>query len=197
MSSAFTHFQAFFAHYGLAAVFVLLLLENFGLPLPGELALLYAGYQVRVDGPFGLPALIAVASTASFAGQSIGYAAGRWASPWLRRIFSLAPKRVAAAEAYFERHGIVTIVFSRFIAGIRVLAGPLAGLCHMPLRQFLAFNAIGAVAWVASLASAGWFLGAHWHRLLRLVGHLDLAVATAAVIVVLYAWHRHRKNAVP
>jgi membrane protein DedA with SNARE-associated domain len=194
MSTAFTHFQAFFAHYGLAAVFVLILIENFGVPLPGELALLYAGYQMRVDGLFGLPALIATGSAASFAGQTIGYAAGRWGSPWLRRVFTLAPRRVASAEAFFERHGSVTIVFSRFVAGIRVLAGPLAGLCHMSWRRFLTFNAIGAVAWVATLASAGWLLGAHWRRLVQLVGHADLAIIAVAVAVILYKWHQRQKE---
>ena len=79
------HFGALFQHDGLAAVFVLLLLENFGFPLPGEAALLYAGYQLGAQGIWGWPELIIVASAACILGETVGYALGRYFERWTRR----------------------------------------------------------------------------------------------------------------
>jgi len=186
-----------FQQYGLAAVFVFLLLENFGLPLPGELVLLYAGYHMQVYGAFGLPSLLLIGSLACIAGQTAGYGLGRSFGPWVRRSLPIGAERQAALMVYFERHGPPTIVFARFIVGLRVFAGLLAGLYHMPWRPFLIYNIVGAVAWVAVVSEAGALLGSQWQRLLRLAGHVDLLIFLVAAVLIVIAWRKLRRRVSP
>ncbi|HVA64665.1 MAG TPA: DedA family protein [Terriglobales bacterium] len=194
MHAAFLHFQSFFQHYGLIAVFVVLLLENFGLPLPGELALLYAGYHLRVYGGFGFLDLLVTGTLASVAGQTVGYALGRYGRNWALRVFPFAPNHEARFSVYFERHGPLTVFLARFVAGLRTFAGLLAGLGQMPWYPFLAANVLGALSWVAAVGGTGLLLGAHWHRLVGLVGRLDLFILALAVAAIALAWYRLRKE---
>lgn len=197
MHAAFAQFQHFFQHYGILAVFVILLLENLGLPFPGELALLYAGYHSRTQHAFGLVELVLAASAACIIGQSIGYGLGRFAGKWARRRFHLGGPRTARSEAFFRRHEPFAIFFARFIAGLRVLAGPVAGLYHMPWWRFLAYNALGAVVWSVAVSVAGAQLGAHWRRLLLLAGRLDVISLVAATLIIYLAWRRLRRAEAP
>jgi membrane protein DedA with SNARE-associated domain len=193
MHGAFAQFQAFFQHYGLLAVFVLLLLENFGLPLPGELALLYAGYHLRAYGGFTLLELIVTGVVASSAGQLTGYAVGRYARDFARRLLRMKPARYSRYDTYFQHHGPVTILFARFVTGLRILAGLLAGVARMRFRSFIMFDICGAVLWVSVVSVSGALLGSHWHRLLRLMSRLDALILIAAVLLIWIAWRRlHR-----
>ncbi|HUX68726.1 MAG TPA: DedA family protein [Terriglobales bacterium] len=194
MSAAFLHFQYFFQHYGLLAVFVVLLLENFGLPLPGELVLLYAGYHLRVYGGFGFLDLLFTATLASVAGQTVGYGVGRYGRSWALRVFPLAPNHEARFSVYFARHGLLTIFVARFVAGLRAFAGLLAGLSSMAWYPFLAANVLGALCWVAAVGGTGLLLGAHWRSLVALVGRLDVAILALAVAAIALAWYRLRKE---
>jgi len=194
MSAAFAHFQAFFQHYGLLAVFVLLLLENFGLPLPGELALLYAGYHLRAFGGFTLLELILTGVAASSAGQLAGYGVGRYAHRFARRLLRMKPARYSRYDTYFQHHGPLTILFARFVTGLRILAGLLAGVARMRFRSFIIFDICGAFLWVTTVSLAGALLGSHWRRLLRLTGRLDAIILIAAVVLIWFAWRRlHRE----
>ncbi|MGH9487527.1 MAG: DedA family protein [Terriglobales bacterium] len=192
MQGAFAHFQAFFQHYGLSAVFVLLLLENLGLPLPGELALLYAGYHVRVYGDFTFLELVLAGVAGSSCGQLIGYGVGRYAGDWARRAFRLTPARYGRYSRYFRRHGALTILFARFITGLRIFAGILAGLGRMRWRSFIISDVCGACIWVVSIATAGALLGQHWRPLIQVLGRVDMLILIAAVILIWIAWRRLR-----
>ncbi|MGH3182510.1 MAG: DedA family protein [Streptosporangiaceae bacterium] len=194
MQHAFLHFQNFFQHYGLIAVFTVLLLENFGLPLPGELTLLYAGYHLRVHGGFGMAALIAVGSVASAAGQAIGFGVGRYGRGWALKVLPADSAHYRRLIAFFNRHGAVTIFFARFVAGMRVFAGLAAGLANMARRPFLIYNLLGAVVWVAALATTGSLLGGHWRRLLRLMGRVDALILALAAAAAVAAWLRLRRE---
>ncbi|MGH9414701.1 MAG: DedA family protein [Terriglobales bacterium] len=192
MQAAFVHFQSFFQHYGLLAVFVLLLLENFGLPLPGELSLLYAGFHMRVYGGYSMAALIAVGVAGSSLGQASGFAVGRYAGAWARRTFRLTPHRYGRYAAYFERHGAVTILLARFVTGLRIFAGLLAGIGRMRWPAFILFDVCGAMLWVTVMAAVGALLGSHWRRMLHLLGRVDLIILIAAVALIWIAWQRLR-----
>ncbi len=194
MHALFADFQLWFARYGLWAVFGVLLLENFGLPVPGELALFYGGFQARTRGDIGLLALILVGSLASMLGQAAGFALGRYARPWVRRTLPFSPARQAHVTAFVARHGPPALFVSRFIAGLRMLAGVIAGLAHMPWRPFMIYNALGALAWAGAAGAAGWLLGNHWRRLLRLAGRLDVLLVLAAVLVFWWLWRRVRRG---
>jgi membrane-associated protein len=185
-----THFQIFFAAYGLWAVCTLLLLENAGLPLPGETALLYAGFLAHQHKLAEVPLLIVAAIAACTLGDNLGYWVGRKAGLRLRRWLHLRPARVALVARYFETYGDITIFFARFIAGLRIIAGPAAGLNHMPWRTFLMFNALGAAAWVSVIVTAGYLLGQQWQRLVSVVGKVDVVFLLIAAAAVAYAVRR-------
>ncbi|MGH9394704.1 MAG: DedA family protein [Terriglobales bacterium] len=187
-------FQSFFQHWGVLAVFVLLLLENFGLPLPGEVTLLYAGFHQRAFGGFGLLDLIVAGSAGSALGQAGSFLLGRGASGWARSRW-LASPRARHYRAFFEHHGPATILFSRFVAGLRMIAGWAAGLAGMPWRPFLLYNLLGAGLWVSALSLAGWSLGGHWRRLLAWFGRLDILILLAALAAAALAWRRLRPKA--
>lgn len=192
MEMLFAQFQTFFAAWGLLAVFVVLLLENFGVPLPGELALLYAGFHVSTQGAFSLPALIVVATLACVIGDNLGYEFGLYYGDRARRWLHISAARGATFESYFQRYGAVTIFFARFVAGLRIFAGPLAGLYHMRRRPFVIYNFLGALVWTLVVSTAGALLGLHWRRLLRLAGRTEIIILIIAAALIFAAWRRLR-----
>jgi membrane protein DedA with SNARE-associated domain len=194
MHAIVAHFQVWFGEYGLWAVFAVLLLENFGLPVPGELALLYGGFQARTHGDISLAAVILVGATASTIGQAGGFALGRYASAWVRRRLPFSPARQAQTAAFLDRHGAAAILVSRFVAGLRMLVGVIAGVGRMAWRPFMIYNALGALAWTSAASSAGWLLGQHWTRLLRLAGRVDVLIAFAAALSVWLLWRQIRRG---
>jgi len=187
--------QQAFQHYGLWAAFVILLLENAGVPLPGESVLLYASYLVRQSRPFSLPALVLTAICACTLGDNAGYWVAREAGGWLRRVLHLTPQRLAPTERYFAKYGHATIFFARFVAGLRIIAGPAAGLNKMPWRSFFFYNAAGATAWVITIVSAGYWLGAEWQLLVHVFGRLSLGLLAVAVVGIALALRQLRKEA--
>jgi membrane protein DedA with SNARE-associated domain len=168
--------------WGYAAIFVVVLLGNIGVPVPEEIVLLVAGY-LAWRGALAVPAVILVGALSAVMGDSIGYWLGRTGGrPLLLRygryIF-IPPRQVRRAEQFFASHGRRAIFFGRFLAGIRFLVGPLAGIARMPFRRFFLYNAGGAVVYVPAVTLVGYGAGRHLHALLRAVqrmGHLLLLV---------------------
>lgn len=183
LHSALALFHLLQRHFGLATVFMVLFLENFGLPLPGEITLVYVGFAARRYGAFGLGEMFLVASLATASGQAGGYGVGFLAGDWVRRAFHLLPENSEWAQRFFERYGPVSVLVARFVAGLRTVIGPLAGISRMEWRTFLTFDILGAVVWVVAIGSAGAYLGVHWHRLVTLLGRLDLLLLALAAAV--------------
>jgi membrane protein DedA with SNARE-associated domain len=127
-------------------------LESMGIPLPGEITLVSAALLAvgGVTSPWGVAI---AASIGAIAGDSIGYAAGRRGGrPLLVRFGRRFPKHfgpahLAHAERIFHRWGVWAVFFGRFVALLRILAGPLAGALHVPYRKFLLANASGGLVW--------------------------------------------------
>ena len=94
----------------------------------------------------------------------------------------------------FARYGSPTVFFARFIFGLRVFAGPLAGVLRMPWPSFALFNLLGAAFWVTVVASAGYFFGRHWRLLVNTLRRVDIAILVVAVSVGVYLWRRARRN---
>ena len=131
-------------------------------------------------------------------GDNLGFAIGSYGGrPLLERYqktLRIRPQVIARGEELFARYGAATIFVARFIAGMRIIAGPLAGVLRMPWRKFLLFNFLGAVLWVSVIASVGYLFGKHWERLVDLVQDANLAVAIVVVILAALFWWRHRKG---
>jgi membrane protein DedA with SNARE-associated domain len=189
----------FFARYGYWVVFFGVMLENSGLPVPGETVLLFSGF-LAFHGKLNLERAILTAIAGATLGDSLGYLVGRWGGTALigkyrGRLLSAA--RFDRAQALFLRLGHWGVFVARFITGLRVLAGPFAGAFEMPYRRFLLFNFSGAVVWAATIGWVGFVFGSNWQRLVQLGKQLDwvlLGVAVVGVAAFVY-WSRRKRKA--
>lgn len=141
-------------------------LESLGIPLPGEIALVSAALLSSRENLDISPVWVGVAAiTGAIIGDSIGYSIGRrYGMSLFERLGRRFPKHfgtghVALAKQLFSRWGVWAVFFGRFIALLRILAGPLAGALHMRYRHFLAANAAGAICWAGGTTAVVYFLG--------------------------------------
>ncbi|MEV5410130.1 DedA family protein [Thermopolyspora sp. NPDC052614] len=139
-------------------------LESLGIPLPGEIVLVSASL-LSAKGVVS-PLVVAVcASAGAIVGDSIGYLIGRkGGQPLFDRLGRRFPKHfgpshVAKAREAFDRWGVWAVFFGRFIALLRILAGPLAGALHMPYWRFLIANMLGGILWASGTTFAIFYLG--------------------------------------
>lgn len=172
--------------------------ESMGLPLPGEVTLvsaaLLAATGLTEPWTVGL-----VATIGAVTGDSIGYLIGRRGGRAMLERFGrrfprhFGPAHLARSERAFERHGVWAVFFGRFIALLRILAGPLAGALHVPYRRFLLANAAGGLVWGYGTTFAVFFAGRAAERLLKDASWLALAVALAAgAVTTVYLRRRVR-----
>lgn len=173
-----------------------LLLENAGMPVPGETVLLLASLLAYSREELQLPYIIVVGVCAATLGDNlgyvIGYRGGRRLFDRYRSAFRIKSETIARGERLFDRYGAVTILFARFIFGLRVIAGPLAGVLRMPWKRFAVFNFLGALLWVTVISFVGYKFGKHWDLLTEYIERFNIALVIAAVIVVFVLW-RWRK----
>ncbi len=186
--------------YGYWAVFFGVMLENAGVPVPGETILLIAGYFAST-GEFNIALVMIIAASGAVVGDNIGFAIGHhYGRAFLLRIgrfFFLTPKRLEHMENYFERHGNKTILVARFITGLRVFAALLAGASRkMPWRVFVLYNMAGAVLWSVVITTLGYLFGASLPLLVKWVGRSGTILLIAAIVIGVIAWRvqRHRAN---
>jgi membrane protein DedA with SNARE-associated domain len=181
-------------HFGYLAVVGLVLIEDFGVPVPGEtvliLAAVYAGTG-RLN--IGLVALLGFCG--AVLGDNIGFAIGhfggrRLAERYGRYIF-LTPERLEKTTGFFDRHGGKIIIIARFIEGLRQANGIIAGITRMHWARFLIFNAIGAALWVLVWTSVGYFSGNHIDTIYNDATRYStyLAIALGALLLVYIARH--------
>jgi len=179
-----------FAHYGYAAVFLGVFLENTGLPVPGETMVL-AGGALAHAGHLSLAWVIVIAIVAAILGDNLGFYIGRNGGRRLVERFGAAigvtRARLAEFDRFFDRHGSKTVFVARFITGLRVVCAVLAGGSGMPWPTFLFFNAAGAVVWSTTIAVVGYFLGKSWETIERVIGGAGL-VGLALAIVLVVVW---------
>ena len=188
------------------ALFFGIMLENAGIPLPGETALLVAGYLCSAAGEHRLElvAVIVVACLGAVTGDNLGYWLGRrLARPRLaagKRFLFLTPERFCRAERYFERYGAATVFFGRWVALLRIAAGPAAGAAGMSWGRFLIANAAGAAVWATGIAVLGYAAGPAWQALQKWLGRGAWLAAGALVLGVitwrLVWWVRYRRKRV-
>jgi membrane-associated protein len=139
-----------------------------------------------------------VATIAATIGDNIGFALGYYGGrPLLVRyqtLFRIKDATVARGENLLARYGAVTIFFSRFVFGMRIIAGPMAGVLRMPWRRFLLFNFLGAALWVTVISSAGYLFGQHLGRLERDIRRFDVLAAILTVLALAFLWWRSRRK---
>jgi len=178
-------------------------LESMGIPLPGEVILVSAALLAsRPDLEISPLWVAAAASAGAIVGDSIGYLAGR---RWGDRMFDIlgrrfpkhaGPDHLSYTKHMFARHGVWAVFFGRFVALLRIFAGPVAGALRMPYPRFLAANAVGGVIWACGTTTAIYTLGASVDRWLKEASWIGLAVAIGVGIAVSTVFRRRLADAV-
>jgi membrane protein DedA with SNARE-associated domain len=191
LPGVFGDVQPILEHYGYLAVGGFVLLEDFGVPVPGEVLLISAAIFAGA-GHLNIALVIVVAVLGAIIGDNIGYAVGRLggrplAERWGRFVF-LTPARLDRAETFFDNHGGKIVTVARFIEGLRQVNGLIAGIAGMHWLKFLGFNALGAVLWVGTWAGLGFLAGAHMVTIYAAFEHYKWyaigALVVAAAIVI-------------
>jgi len=187
-----------FRTYGYAAVFVGVLLENAGVPVPGETIVL-AGGAIAHAGQLSLVWVIVTAIVAAITGDNVGFAIGRKGGRRIVERFGvrigITPARLHEFDRFFEKHGAKTVLVARFITGLRVFCAILAGGSEMRWPTFLVFNAAGAILWSTAVATVGYFLGQSWETIERLIGSAGLAgLVVVAVLVAVWVVRSRRQT---
>lgn len=194
----FAFLQGHFTSHGYWTLAITLLLENAGIPVPGETVLLFASFLAHEHEELSLALIIVVATLACTAGDNLGYWIGRYGGRRLlerhQRFFHISDRTLARGEKLFQQYGVVTILFARFVFGMRVIAGPLAGVLSMSWRKFALYNFLGAACWVTTIASAGYLAGRHWDRLMQVVARVNGVVIVAAALLVLCLGRYRRRR---
>ncbi|MEV6795003.1 DedA family protein [Streptomyces sp. NPDC051320] len=180
--------------YGYLAVGVVICIEDFGVPVPGETILIAAAVYAGA-GQLNIILVAVIAVLAAVLGDNIGYLIGRtggraFVHRWGRYVF-LTPARFQKAEDFFTRHGGKVVTVARFIEGLRQANGIIAGTSGMPWRRFLVFNTLGAVLWVGLWASLGYLTGTHIGTIYEQISRYTIWVVVAAAVALAVFVARH------
>jgi membrane protein DedA with SNARE-associated domain len=174
------------AQYGYLAVFAIIGLESFGVPLPGETTLIAAAIYAGATHRLSIVGIILAAIAGAILGDNLGYLIGHQGGYRLLvrygRYIRFNESRIKLARYLFRRFGGQVVFFGRFVAVLRAYAAFLAGTSRMRWRTFLLFNAAGGVVWASVYGTAAYFLGASIQRISGPLG-IGFAIAGAAAIV--------------
>lgn len=172
--------------------------ESMGVPLPGETTLIAAALLASQGDQLKIELVILAAATGAIIGDSAGYYVGRKAGRRLfdrlgRRFRHFSEDRIVRAEKYFHKYGVWTVFFGRFVALLRIFAGPMAGMLRMHYPRFLVANATGGIAWATTIGVVAYQIGDNADLLF---GRLSIgaAIALAVVAVAAYVVHRVRRH---
>ena len=158
-------------------------LESLGIPLPGEIILVSAALLASQHGEIDPFVLGACASAGAIIGDSIGYAIGRKGGrPLLAWLGGKFPRHfgeghIATAERSFEKWGMWAVFFGRFVALLRIFAGPLAGVLRMPYWKFLIANVLGGIVWAGGTTAVIYYVGVVAESWLKRFSWLGLVLA--------------------
>ncbi len=189
--------------YGYLAVGGFILVEDFGVPLPGETILIAAAVYAGA-GRLSLALVVVVAVLAAVTGDNIGYVIGRYGGRrlvlrWGRYVL-LTPQRLDRVEEFVHRHGAWVVTLARFIEGLRQANGIVAGIGEMTwTRRFLPFNMLGAALWVGVWTAVGYVAGSHldvlYAQFKRYEIYLLIVLGVGVVAMVARTlWRRHRSQ---
>lgn len=174
------------ARHGYAVVFLVIMLEGAGSPLPGETALVLAAIYAGATGRLDITTVLLVAILGGIVGGTIGYWIGRALGvEFLGRYgrwIGLTDNRLALGRHLFQTHGGKIVFFGRFVAILRVIAALLAGLNRYDFKRFFLFNGAGVIAWALLMGLGGYYFGDAMTRVSGPLGIIGLAFAVGALV---------------
>ena len=194
------HIADILATWGYLGIFVCVFVGNLGVPVPEETVMLAAGFLAgRNILDLRMVYLITIASAVS--GDCCGFVLGRTGGQrLLSRLaasFSFARQRYDRLQVFFQTHGAKAVFMARFIAGVRFMAGPMAGAAGMPFFRFLGWNVLGAILWCTLISTVGYLVGDELYHALRVAHLASLWVAIAVLLIgggFVYLWWRERNQ---
>jgi membrane protein DedA with SNARE-associated domain len=190
--------QHLIVNYGLWIVFIMVMSESMGVPVPGETTLVAAGIYAGSTRAIDPHMLVAVAAVAAVLGDNIGYVIGRTIGLRLLlrygRYVNLTESRLKLGRYLFLHHGGKIVFFGRFVALLRTLTAVLAGADKMPWPHFLFFNACGGICWAAAFGFGAYFLGETVRSISGPIAMVMALVAVTMIIVGLVYLRRHEEE---
>ena len=187
------------SHIGYPVMFLIVMAESSGVPIPGETALIGAALLAS-QGKLKIELVIPLAAAAAIVGDNIGYLIGREGGRWLLqrpgRFHRQRLEVLSVGEPFFERHGPKAVFFGRFVLGLRVWASWLAGATRMRWRSFAFWNACGGIAWATGIGLLAYFLGNSAGNVVQAFGLYGLAAFLLGAFGIFFAHRRHRRSLV-
>lgn len=185
-------------HYGYLAVALIVLIESFGPPLPGETVIIAASIYAGA-GTLNIWAVAGIAFAAAVIGDNLGFVIGRRGGRKLiekyGRYIGATPERYGKAERFFLRHGHWIVIVARFIEGLRQLNGIIAGASGMRWRTFAVSQSLGAAVWVACWTTVGYTAGSHITVIYDAVARVGYVLVGLIVVAAVVWWLRRRRRA--
>src|ERR1700726_603857 len=174
---------------GYPLLFLLVMGESSGVPIPGETGLIAAAVLAS-RGKLQIELVIPIAAAGAIVGDNIGYLIGRKGGRWLLerpgRFYRQRRRVLETGEPFFERHGPKAVFFGRFLLGLRVWASWLAGATRMHWRSFVLWNALGGICWASAVGLLAYYLGHSAGNFVETFGLFGLAAALLAIASVLF-----------
>jgi membrane protein DedA with SNARE-associated domain len=149
--------------YGYPAIFVIIMLESIGLPLPGESLLIAVALYAASTHHLNIFIVVPLATAGAICGDQIGYLIGRWIGTrmltrWGRKV-GLSDERLELGRFLFRKYGGGVVFLGRFVAILRTFVAVLAGANKMPWQHFLLWNSLGGITWTALYGFGAYTIG--------------------------------------
>jgi membrane protein DedA with SNARE-associated domain len=182
---------------GYPLLFVLVMSESSGVPIPGETALIAAAVLAS-QGKLQIALVIVLAAAGAIVGDNIGYLIGRKGGRWLLErpgaFYRQRQEVLRIGEPFFERHGPKAVFFGRFLLGLRIWASWLAGATRMHWRSFALWNALGGITWATAVGLVAYLLGNSAGSAIEAFGIYGLIAVVIAIVGGLIAHRRHARR---
>jgi membrane protein DedA with SNARE-associated domain len=180
--------------FGYPLLFVLVMSEAGGVPIPGETALIAAAVLAS-QGKLQIEIVILLAAAGAIVGDNIGYLIGRKGGRWLLErpgpFLRQRQEVLRVGEPFFAAHGPKAVFFGRFVLGLRVWASWLAGATRMRWRSFALWNALGGIAWASAVGLVAYLLGHSAGNAIEAFGIYGLVAVLIAIVGALILRRRH------
>jgi membrane protein DedA with SNARE-associated domain len=182
---------------GLGGIFLLMLLESACIPIPSEVTMLFAGFNVATHH-YTLLEITVVGVLGNLVGSWIAYAVGYYGRLELLerhgRALHISPRQLHRADRWFERYGAITVLVARVLPLVRTFISLPAGAARMPFWRFSAFTAVGCIPWVFALGWIGELTRNNWHNVKDALSYVDYLIVLAVVIGIIFLVIRRRRD---
>ncbi len=185
------HIVDWLANWGYLGIFVCVFVGNLGIPVPEETVMLVAGFLAgRAILDLRVVYLVCVLSavTGDCCGFLVGRHGGQRIVARLTTRFVTMRQRYERLQIFFHTHGSKAVFMARFIAGVRFMAGPMAGAAGMPFLRFLGWNLLGAIVWCTTVVTIGYLVGDELYRVTEMAHHAQRWIALAALVLCFGLW---------